>query len=64
MYSESVTAKQCEKIEASLGIKLHRYSHDESRNLSAYMKQLRDAGKLFNSNGSIAKKEHAAFIRN
>jgi hypothetical protein len=64
VYSRTVTAKHCEAVEAKLDIQLHRYEPDQSRELAAYLTTLKKDGKLFSPDGSIAKKEHAAFIRN
>jgi hypothetical protein len=37
MYSEKITQIHCERIEAELGIQLHRYSPEESLELAAYI---------------------------
>lgn len=63
MYSETVTAKHIEKIEASLGIKLHRYTVAQSHELTAYLTKLHKENKLM-SNGRFNNKDHAGFIRN
>lgn len=64
MYSDTVTNKHCEAIEARLGIKLHRYTPQQSRELTAYITSLKKEGKLLDPSGSISRKEYAAFIRN
>jgi hypothetical protein len=64
MYSEKFTQKHCEAVEAKLGIELHRYTPEESRNLSTYLAGLRRDGKLFDGNGNFLRKEHASFVRN
>lgn len=46
-----------------MGIKLHRYTIAESHELTAYLDKLHKADKLY-SNGRIANKDHAAFVRN
>jgi hypothetical protein len=39
MYSATITTKHCEKIEAELGVKLHRYTQEESWELAAYVEK-------------------------
>lgn len=64
MYSEAITTKHVERIEASLKIKLHRYSPAESWELTAYLTKLNDEHKLYDGNGQFLRKEYASFVRN
>lgn len=53
MYSRTITEKHCETIEADLGIRLHRYTPEESWELSEYIQ----ANQIDNS-------DTRAFIQN
>jgi hypothetical protein len=64
MYSEKVTAKHCEKIEADLGIRLHRYSPEDSWEITAYLKKLDSERKLYLPNGQFTRIEYSEFVRN
>lgn len=64
MYSEKTTAKHCERIEAKLGLTLHRYTPDQSAELTAYLTRLKADGKLYDANGQFNSRDHAAFVRN
>src|SRR6266699_6622740 len=63
MYSESVTAKAIEKIEAQLQIKIDRYTPENSLTLTVHLSSLH-AQKKLGSNGQIDNREFARFIRN
>src|SRR6266705_4385704 len=63
MYSDTVTAKAIEKIEAQLQIKIDRYTPEESLALTAHLSSLH-AQKKLGSNGQIDNREFARFIRN
>jgi hypothetical protein len=64
MYSERVTAAHCEKVEAELGIRLHRYSPEDSWEITAYLKKLDSERKLYLPNGQFTRPEYADFCRN
>jgi hypothetical protein len=64
MYSEKVTAAHCEKVEAELGIRLHRYSPEDSWEITAYLKKLDSERKLYLPNGQFTRNEYADFVRN
>jgi hypothetical protein len=64
MYSESSTATDLERIEAAFRLKLHRYTPEESAELTDYLTRLHEEDKLVEPSGAIHRKEHAAFIRN
>ncbi len=57
MYSTTVTQKHLEKIEASLKLKLHRYTPEESWEIRDYLDTLKKEQKQLNA-------DHIAFIRN
>lgn len=54
----------CGQIEAALQISLHRYTVEQSLDLTAYLTKLDQQGKLRDSSGRYQNREHAAFIRN
>src|SRR6266702_4085727 len=63
MYSDTVTAKAIEKIEANLQIKIDRYTPEESIALTAHLSSLH-AQKKLGANGQVDNREFARFIRN
>lgn len=64
MYSEKITTRHCERIEESLGIKLHRYSPEESWELVAYLNRLDSERKLYDGSGNFTRTEYKEFARN
>lgn len=64
MYSISVTSKHCERIEAELKLKLHRYPPAQSLEIAQYLTNLKSEDKLLDSSGNYVRKEHATFVRN
>lgn len=64
MYSPTITTRHLERIEAQLGIKLHRYTPEQSWELTTYLAKLDAEHKLYNANGNFARKDYAAFVRN
>lgn len=64
MYSEKITARHLERIESQLKIKLHRYTTEQSWELTAYLNKLNAEGKLFDVSGQYTRKDYAAFVRN
>lgn len=58
MYSTRVTAKHCDRIERDLGIKLNRYTPDESWELTDYVTKLYREHKLDGNANAVS------FIRN
>lgn len=64
MYSNKTTAAHCEKIEASLGIRLHRYPPEESWEIVEYLNKLSFEKKLYDGSGNFSRREFADFVRN
>lgn len=64
MYSRSVTERHLEKIEESLKIKLHRYTQEESWEISEYLTNLNAQKKLYDPKGNFTRPDYAAFVRN
>lgn len=64
MYSANITAKHIERIESQLGITLHRYTPEQSWELTEYLNKLKSDGKLYDASGNFARKDYAAFVRN
>jgi hypothetical protein len=64
VYSSKVTAAHCERIEADLKIKLHRYTPEESWEIVAYLNKLDSEKKLRDASGNFTRAEYASFVRN
>lgn len=64
MYDAAVTARHLERVESQLKIKLHRYTPEQSWELSTYLTKLNTEHKLFDASGQFTRKDYAAFVRN
>lgn len=64
VYSEIVTARHLEKVEAELKLKLHRYDQSESWEIVEYLTKLKSQNKLYDTHGNFARPDCAAFVRN